>query len=160
MSRAEWLCHVDAVNWRDWAEAELEGVRASGTWRHPQSFDARGPEGSLNGHPVIGFASNDYLGLSTHPDVVAAAHHAIDRWGTGSTSARLLVGSRPVHHELEHELAQWKSSERALVLSSGFVANVSAITVMTGPSTTVLSDQLNHASIIDGCRLSRCEVGV
>ena len=149
-----------AMNWRSWATGELDEVRAAGKWRHAQSFDAWGPVGTLDGRSVISFASNDYLGLSTHPEVIAAAHAAVDRWGTGSTSARLLVGSRPVHHELEQELADWKHCERALVLPTGFAANLSAITVMAGTSTTVLSDELNHASIVDGCRLSRSPVGI
>jgi 8-amino-7-oxononanoate synthase len=149
-----------AVDWRSWAEGELDTVRAAGKWRQPRSFDARGPAGTLDDRAVVSFASNDYLGLSVHPAVIAAAHAAIDRWGTGATAARLLVGSRPVHHELEHELAQWKCTERALVLPTGYAANLSAITVMAGPHTTVLSDELNHASIIDGCRLSRCDLAV
>ena len=123
-------------------------VRASGKWRQLAPFDARGPVGTLGGRSVVSFASNDYLGLSTHPEVIAAAHRAIDRWGTSSTSARLLVGTRPVHEELEQELAEWKHSEHAVVFPTGFAANLGVLTVMAaGPHTTVLSDELNHACV-------------
>jgi 7-keto-8-aminopelargonate synthetase-like enzyme len=85
------------VTWREWAEHETARVRTAGQWRAPRDLDAHGPEGKLDGRPVVSFASNDYLGLSQHHAVLAAAHAAIDRWGTGAGSARLIVGSRPVH---------------------------------------------------------------
>ncbi|MCU1373079.1 MAG: 7-keto-8-aminopelargonate synthetase-like enzyme, partial [Actinomycetia bacterium] len=84
-------------DWRAWAEAELDAIRAAGQWRRPREFDAAGPVGTVEGRSVVSFASNDYLGLSQHPAVVAAAHAALDRWGAGSGAARLIVGSRPVH---------------------------------------------------------------
>src|SRR5439155_1190742 len=103
--------------WRTWAERERERVHAAGRWREPRDLDAAGPEGKLapDGRAVVSFASNDYLGLTQHPDVIAASHRAIDRWGTGAGSARLIVGSRPVHGELETALADWKNSERAVL---------------------------------------------
>jgi 8-amino-7-oxononanoate synthase len=109
---------------------------------------------------VVSFASNDYLGLTAHPDVVAAAHHALDRWGAGSGSARLIVGSRPVHSALECELAAWKGLPRACVFPTGFSANLGVLAALGGRDAFVASDELNHASIIDGCRASRAEVGV
>ena len=94
--------------------------RGAGQWRAPRDLDAAGPTGSLaDGRAVVSFASNDYLGLSQHPAVKAAARGAIDRWGTGSGSARLIVGSRPVHRELELELAAWKEAEAALAVPHG-----------------------------------------
>jgi 8-amino-7-oxononanoate synthase len=114
----------------------------------------------LDGHPVVSFASNDYLGLTTHPSVVAAAHAAIDRWGTGAGSARLIVGSRPIHHELEDALADWRGCERALLFPTGYAANLGVLSALGGPDVTVVSDELNHASIIDGCRLSHSRVVV
>ncbi len=109
---------------------------------------------------VVSFASNDYLGLSAHPTVIAAAHEALDRWGTGATASRLVVGSRPVHAELEAELADWKGTEAALLFPTGFAANLGVLATLGGPDCTIVSDELNHASIIDGCRLSRSPVEI
>ncbi len=150
------------MSWEGWAAREAEAVRAAGRWRAPRELDAAGPEGKLgpDGHPVVSFASNDYLGLTQHPAVVAAAHAAIDRWGTGAGSARLIVGSRPVHGELEAALAEWKRTPRAVLFPTGFAANLGVLGTVAGPGTLVCSDALNHASIIDGCRLSRAEVAV
>jgi 8-amino-7-oxononanoate synthase len=150
------------VSWSDWADAEARGIRDAGRWREPRDLDAAGPEGKLapDGRPVVSFASNDYLGLTQHPEVVAAAHAALDRWGAGSGSARLIVGSRPVHADLEAALAEWKQAERAVLFPTGFATNLGVLTTFGGPGTVVCSDELNHASIIDGCRLSRARVEV
>jgi 8-amino-7-oxononanoate synthase len=150
------------VSWSDWADAEAGAIRSAGRWRAPRDLDAAGPEGKLapDGRPVVSFASNDYLGLTQHPDVVAAAHAALDRWGAGSGSARLIVGSRPVHADLEAALADWKHAERAVLFPTGFATNLGVLTTFGGPDTVVCSDELNHASIIDGCRLSRARVEV
>jgi 8-amino-7-oxononanoate synthase len=150
------------VTWREWAEHEAAAIRAAGRWRAPRDLDAGGPEGKLapDGAPVVSFASNDYLGLTQHPAVIAAAHAALDRWGAGSGSARLIVGSRPIHSELEHALADWKRAERAALFPTGFAANLGVLTTFGGPDTVVVSDELNHASIIDGCRLARAECAV
>jgi 8-amino-7-oxononanoate synthase len=137
----------------------LDAIRAGGRWRSVRSFDALGPTGELDGHgDVVSFASNDYLGLSAHPAVVAAAHAALDRWGAGATASRLVVGSRPPHHDLEAALAGWKGTEAALVFPTGYMANVGVLTALGGAGTRIVSDELNHASIIDGCRLARAEV--
>jgi 8-amino-7-oxononanoate synthase len=148
------------MTWSEWVDAELAGVRAAGRWREVRALDARGPEAVLDGRPVVSFASNDYLGLTTHPAVIAAAHDALDRWGSGSGSARLIVGSRPIHHELEAAIADWRGAERALMFPTGYAANLGVLSALGGPDVTVLSDELNHASIIDGCRLSRSRVVV
>jgi 8-amino-7-oxononanoate synthase len=146
-----------AMGWADWVESELVSVREAGRWRAPRPFDAKGPEGLLveGARPVVSFASNDYLGLTRHPGVVAAAHAALDRWGTGAGAARLIVGSRPVHAELESALAQWRGTDAALVFPTGYTANLGVLSTVGGPGVTILSDALNHASIIDGCRLAR-----
>lgn len=145
---------------RGWVRAQLDEIRDAGRWRRTRAFDARGPAGHLEGRDVVSFASNDYLGMSCHPAVVAAAHEAIDRWGAGSTASRLVVGSRPVHDDLEAELARWKGTEAAVVLASGYAANLAVLTTFGGPDCLVVSDELNHASIIDGCRLGRSAVAV
>jgi 8-amino-7-oxononanoate synthase len=148
------------MTWSEWADAELTAVRVAGRWRQPRVLDARGTEAVLDGKPVVSFASNDYLGLTTHPAVIAAAHEAIDRWGTGAGSARLIVGSRPVHHALEAAIAEWRGAERALIFPTGYAANLGVLSALGGPDVTVVSDELNHASIIDGCRLSRSRIVV
>ncbi len=150
------------MSWGGWAEAQCEATRAAGRWREVREFDAAGPRGVLTaeGRAVVSFASNDYLGLTQHPAVVAAAHAALDRWGAGSGAARLIVGSRPVHHELEAALAEWKRTERAVVFATGFAANLGVLAAFATPGVTVVSDELNHASIIDGCRLGRARVAV
>ena len=148
-----WTVAVDARN---------SATVAAGRWRTLRELDAFGTTGLLAGSDrlVTSFASNDYLGLTAHPTVVAAAHAALDRWGAGSGASRLVTGSRPVHSELERELAVWKGSEAALLFPTGFAANLGVLSTLARPGTTVLSDELNHASIIDGCRLARAEVQV
>ena len=146
--------------WKERIGDQLRTVLAEGRWRAPREFDARGPSGLLEGRLVISFASNDYLGLSYHPVVKEAARRAIDHWGTGSGASRLVTGSRPVHHELEIELASWKATEAAICFPTGFAANLGVLSVLGGPDVRVLSDELNHASIIDGCRLSRSQLSV
>jgi 8-amino-7-oxononanoate synthase len=150
------------VTWDAWATGEARAIRASGRWRAPRDLDGRGPETVIaaDGRAVVSFASNDYLGLTAHPAVVAAAHDALDRWGTGAGSARLIVGSRPVHTELERELAQWKASERAALVPPGFAANLGVLTTFGTSGVLICSDELNHASIIDGCRLAAADVAV
>ncbi|MCU0311923.1 MAG: 8-amino-7-oxononanoate synthase [Acidimicrobiales bacterium] len=147
----------DGGTWTRWADAENEATRAAGRWRAPRAFDAAGPTGVLtaSGAEVVSFASNDYLGLSQHPSVTAAAVAAIERWGAGSGAARLIVGSRPVHHDLEDALATWRGTERAVVFPTGFAANLGVLSSLGGPGVRICSDELNHASIIDGCRLAR-----
>ncbi len=149
------------MSWVDWADREAAAIREAGRWRAPRDFDALGPEGTLeDGSPVVSFASNDYLGLTHHPAVVAAAHDALERWGAGSGAARLIVGSRPVHSELERALADWKGAEGAVLFPTGFAANLGVLSTFASSQVRILSDELNHASIIDGCRLSRGRVEV
>lgn len=146
--------------WSVWAAEQADAIRASGRWRSVRTLDGRGHHFTDAGEPVVSFASNDYLGLTQHPAVIAAAHDALDRYGSGAGSARLIVGARPVHAALEAELAAWKGQERAVLFPTGFAANLGVLSALAGPGVTVLSDELNHASIIDGCRLSRAEVAI
>jgi 8-amino-7-oxononanoate synthase len=146
--------------WPARVRARLDTVLEEGRWRVPRQFDARGPAGTLDGSPVVSFASNDYLGLSAHEAVVEAAKAALDRWGAGAGASRLVTGSRPVHTELEQALAAWKGTDAAVCFPTGFAANLGALSVLGGPGVRVLSDELNHASIIDGCRLSRSNLSI
>ncbi len=147
--------------WGIWAAAETERIRGAGRWRAPRDLDGMGPVHVLDdGRSVVTFAANDYLGLTRHPEVIAAAHRALDRWGAGAGAARLIVGSRPVHAELEAALADWKGTEAAVLFPTGFAANLGVLTTVGGPGTLICSDELNHASIIDGTRLARARVAV
>jgi 8-amino-7-oxononanoate synthase len=148
--------------WREWVDDQLGFVRAAGQWRQPRDLDALGARGHLvdGDRPVVSFASNDYLGLTAHPAVIDAARVATERWGTGAGAARLVVGSRPVHTELEHALAAWKSTDAAVLFPTGFAANLGVLATFGGPGVRICSDELNHASIVDGCRLAAAEVTV
>jgi 8-amino-7-oxononanoate synthase len=149
------------TSWTDRVAARLGAIAADGRWRSIRTLDGRGPGFDVDGRPVVSFASNDYLGLAAHPAVVAAAHEAIDRWGTGSGSSRLVVGARPVHAQLEAELAAWKGTEAAVLLPTGFAANTGLLaTLADSADVLVVSDERNHASIIDGARLARGRVAI
>ena len=110
--------------------------------------------------PVLDLAGNDYLGLSRHPAVLQAGVEALRTWGAGSTGSRLVTGTTALHADLETALAAHVGTEAALVFSSGYTANLGAVTALAGPGTLVVSDERNHASLIDACRLSRAEVAV
>lgn len=109
---------------------------------------------------LLDLASNDYLGLARRPEITEAAASAVRRWGAGATGSRLVTGSTELHAELEHELADFCGFEAALVFSSGYAANLAVLTALTGRDSLIVSDAGNHASIIDGCRLSRAETEV
>ena len=115
---------------------------------------------TVDGRPVLNFCSNNYLGLANHPALREAAKQAIDRYGCGSGASRLISGNMTLHEELENKIAELKGTEAALVFNSGFQANTGVIPVLVGEGDLILSDALNHASIIDGCRLSRAKVAV
>ncbi len=144
--------------WRRWAEEAGEAIRDAHRWRTARPFDGDGPVGRMpDGRRVVSFASNDYLGLASHPDVRAAAVAAIEHWGTGAGASRLVVGSRPVHDDLEAALADWKGTEAAVLFPTGFAANTGLLAVLAEPGVRIASDALNHASIIDGCRMAAAQ---
>ncbi|THA31298.1 8-amino-7-oxononanoate synthase [Streptomyces sp. A1277] len=136
----------------DWIDDEARRRAAAGLVRRlrPRDADAE----------LLDLASNDYLGLTRHPEVTDAAADAARRWGGGATGSRLVTGSTALHAELERELADFCGFEAALVLSSGYAANLAALTALTGRGALIASDAGNHASIVDGCRLSRAETTV
>jgi len=117
----------------------------------------QGPRVVFREKEYINFSSNDYLGLSAHPFVIETAKRAMDDYGFGSSSSRLLGGGSILHDELERKVAQFKGTEAALILNSGYSANTSIIPAISDEHTVLFSDELNHASIIDGCRLSRAK---
>jgi len=140
---------------------ELQRLEAAGLSRRVRSLDSPSePEVLLDGRRVLCFASNNYLGLAAHPEVTAAASDAARRFGAGTGSARLITGGLTLHDELEAALAAFKGAEAALLFSSGYLANLGTISALVGRGDAVFSDALNHASIIDGARLSRADICV
>ena len=148
---------MTAAGWDAIAGDALRAVAAANQRRAPRDLDGGKPETVLSstGQPVVSFASNDYLGLTQHPTVRAAARTAVDAYGTGSGSARLIVGSRPVHSRLEERIAAWRRTEAAVLFTTGYAANLGVLDTMGRWASVICSDELNHASIIDGCRLAR-----
>ena len=140
-------------NWLDVECAELEQTNLR---RHLRTVRSA-PTGTINldGRDVVLLGSNNYLGLSTHPKVIAAAVEATRTFGAGASGSRLISGNSELYTALETNLAKAKGTEAALVFSSGYAANTSVLPVLAGEGDLILSDALNHASIIDGCRLSR-----
>jgi glycine C-acetyltransferase/8-amino-7-oxononanoate synthase len=120
----------------------------------------QGPTVLLDGKPVLLLCSNNYLGLADHPRVREAAAEAAMRWGVGAGASRLVSGTMTIHRRLEERLAAFERREACLLFGSGYLANIGVIGALAGRGDTVFSDELNHASIIDGCRLSRAEVVV
>ena len=114
----------------------------------------------LDGQPVLLLCSNNYLGLADHPRVREAAADAAMRWGVGAGASRLVSGTMTIHRRLEQRLAEFKRRERALLFGSGYLANTGIVAALARPGDVIFSDALNHASIVDGCRLSRAEVFV
>ena len=140
---------------------ELSTIEASGLGRRCRTSDApTGPTAVVDGQELLVFSSNDYLDLARDPRVTAAAADAARRWGAGSGGARLTTGTQPPHAALEAHLARFKGAEAALVYATGYMANVGIISALVGRGDVVLSDELNHASIIDGCRLSGATIVV
>jgi len=145
----------------DFTRAELDRLDAASLLREVRALDsAQGPEVDLNGRRVLLLASNNYLGLANDPRVVDAAADAARRWGAGSGSARLISGGVRLHDELEARIAAFKGTESALLFSSGYLANLGTISALVGRGDAIFSDELNHASIIDGARLSGAHVHV
>jgi 8-amino-7-oxononanoate synthase len=140
---------------------ELDRLRANDLFR--QLHRLNGPQTArtiIDGKSMLLLASNSYLGLTTHPKLKAAAIEAIERFGTGSGGSRLTTGNYSVHEELEEKIAEFKETEAAIVFNTGYMANLGVITALVGSEDAVFSDEYNHASIIDGCRLARTQVRV
>jgi 8-amino-7-oxononanoate synthase len=142
-------------------EARLDELKALGLHRRTRLVSGpQGPHVLLDGKPVLLLCSNNYLGLADHPRVRKAAADAAMRWGVGAGASRLVSGTMTIHRRLEERLAAFKGREAALLFGSGYLANMGAIAALARPGDVVFSDELNHASIVDGCRLSRAEVFV
>ena len=145
----------------DFALEELAGRQAAGLRRHLHQVNgAQDRWITVDGRQALLLCSNNYLGLANHPALRAAAAKAASDLGVGAGASRLISGSMRLHHELEERLAVFKGTEAALLFNSGYQANIGTIATLVGPNDAVFSDELNHASIIDGCRLSRAQVHV
>jgi len=143
----------------DFIDAELQELQAQGLYIYIRTVES--PQGAwitVQGRRVLNLCSNNYLGFANHPALRKAAQEAIERFGVGPAAVRTIAGTMSLHLELERKLAEFKHVEATLSLQSGFAANLATIPALVGPEDAIFSDELNHASIIDGCRLSRAQI--
>jgi 8-amino-7-oxononanoate synthase len=144
-----------------WAEEELEQLSQDGLWRHLAPLQSRqGAVIQMAGEKLINFSSNDYLGLAGDPSLAEAAGEGLRQYGVGAGASRLLVGDSAAHHSLEEKIARWMNSESALLFNTGYAANSGILPALCRAGDAIFADELNHASLIDGCRLSRAAVAV
>ena len=140
---------------------QIEEWRAEGTYQRLRVLQsASAAESRFDGKQVVNLASNNYLGLTTHPKLREAAIEATRKYGVGSGAVRTISGTMSLHLELEERIAAFKNVEACVVFQSGFAANAGTVSALLGPEDHIVSDELNHASIIDGCRLSRAKIHV
>lgn len=147
---------MDALAWID---AEIEQLKDAGLYTHIRTL--KSPQGAwlnVDGKNVLNFCSNNYLGLAGHEQLVETAQRAMDEYGIGPAAVRTIAGTMDLHQELERRLAEFKGVEAAITFQAGFNANLATIPAIVGKEDVVFSDRLNHASIIDGCRLSRAKI--
>jgi glycine C-acetyltransferase len=143
----------------EFLHTELATLEREGLLSHPRTVEsAQGAWILVDGRRVLNLCANNYLGFANHPRLKEAAHAAIERFGVGPAAVRSIVGTLSLHHELEQKLATFKAVEATLSLQSGFNANLAVIPALVQEGDVIFSDELNHASIIDGCRLSRAEM--
>jgi glycine C-acetyltransferase len=143
----------------DWIHEELTGLKDAGLYNRIRTISS--PQGAwlvVDGQRVLNFCSNNYLGLANHPRMVAAAKDAVDRFGVGPGAVRSIAGTMSLHLELEKRMAAFKHAEAAITFQSGFTANLATIPALVGKEDVIFSDELNHASIIDGSRLSGAKI--
>ncbi len=142
-----------------WIEDELDNLKESGLYNRIRTLSS--PQGAwlvVDGQRVLNFCSNNYLGLANHPQITAAARTAIQEYGVGPAAVRTIAGTMRLHEQLEQRLANFKGVQSAITFQSGFNANLGAIPALVGRGDAIFSDELNHASIIDGSRLSRADI--
>ncbi len=145
----------------NWIAGELEELKKKGLYRSLSTIEsAQTPRIKKDGKELIHLSSNNYLGLTTHPKVKRAALEALEHYGTGAGGSRLTCGNHELYNTLEERIAEFKGTEDAIVFSTGYMANIGTISALFGKNDLILSDERNHASIIDGCRLSRAHVVV
>ncbi|XP_038836305.1 2-amino-3-ketobutyrate coenzyme A ligase, mitochondrial-like [Salvelinus namaycush] len=153
-------CYAAIAEARSVLEHELETIRTGGTWKGERIITSKqGPHINVDGSrgDILNFCANNYLGLSSHPQVVEAGIEALKKYGAGLSSVRFICGTQDIHKDLEQKLAQFHEREDCILYASCFDANAGLFEVLLGPDDAVLSDELNHASIIDGIRLCRAK---
>lgn len=142
-----------------WIDEELQTLKDTGFYNTIPTMDsAQGPSVIINGKPVLNFCANNYLGLANHPRLVQAASEAMQKYGVGPGAVRSIAGTMSLHVELEKRMAAFKRVEAAITFQSGFTANGATIPALVGKEDVIFSDELNHASIIDGSRLSGAKI--
>jgi glycine C-acetyltransferase len=143
----------------DWIQQEIDSLKSQGLYNNIRTIGS--PQGAwltVDGKKVLNFCSNNYLGLANHPALTAAAKKATDEFGIGPAAVRSIAGTMSLHVELEKRLAEFKGVEAAITFQSGFTANLATVPALVGKEDVIFSDKLNHASIIDGCRLSGAKI--
>lgn len=142
-----------------WIEAEIAALKEAGLYNNIRVIESP-MDGRvvINGRKLLNFCANNYLGLANHPRIRAAAQSAIEQYGVGPGAVRTIAGTMSLHIELESRLAAFKRAEACITFQSGFTANLATIPALVGKGDVIFSDRLNHASIIDGCRLSRAQI--
>lgn len=145
----------------DFLEKELQNLKLQDRYRHLRRIEGpQGPTLNMNGRKMISFASNNYLGLANHPAIIKRAVEVVGAWGTGSGASRLISGNTALHERLEERIADFKGTDAAILFNTGFMANLGVLTSLMGTEDTIFSDELNHASIIDGARMSKAKIVV
>ena len=143
----------------DWLTQEIDGLKEQGLYNRIRTIgSAQGAWLTVDGKNVLNFCSNNYLGLANHPKIVEAAKEATKKYGVGPAAVRSIAGTMDLHVQLEERLAKFKGAEDVITFQSGFTANLGTISALVGKEDVVFSDPLNHASIIDGCRLSGAKI--
>ncbi len=143
----------------DWLTQEIDGLKEQGLYNNIRTIGS--PQGAwltVDGKNVLNFCSNNYLGLANHPRLVQAAQEAVKKYGVGPGAVRTIAGTMDLHLQLEQRLAKFKGAEDVITFQSGFTANLGTIPALVGKEDVIFSDRLNHASIIDGCRLSGAKI--
>ncbi|MBV6401266.1 MAG: putative pyridoxal phosphate-dependent acyltransferase [Anaerolineales bacterium] len=142
-----------------WLAQEIDGLKEQGLYNRIRTIgSAQGARIIVDGKDVLNFCSNNYLGLANHPKLVEAAKDATKKYGVGPAAVRTIAGTTDLHVQLEQRLAKFKGAEDVITFQSGFTANLGAISALVGKEDVIFSDRLNHASIIDGCRLSGAKI--
>lgn len=143
----------------DWLNQEIDGLKEQGLYNRIRTIgSAQGAWLTVDGKNVLNFCSNNYLGLANHPKIVEAAKKATEKYGVGPAAVRSIAGTMDLHVQLEQRLAKFKGAEDVITFQSGFTANLGTISALVGKEDVIFSDRLNHASIIDGCRLSGAKI--
>jgi glycine C-acetyltransferase len=143
----------------DWLTQEIDGLKEQGLYNRIRTIgSAQGARIIVDGKDVLNFCSNNYLGLANHPKLVEAAKEAMKKYGVGPAAVRTIAGTTDLHVQLEQRLAKFKGAEDVITFQSGFTANLGTISALVAKEDVIFSDRLNHASIIDGCRLSGAKI--